>query len=212
MPTEIDVFRTTFRLAPEVCILAPGPNGKQFYGKIPADFQIIAVSKAVLIPDIADKPIWIMNHCTQDWFDTANAGFRGMRVFSADAMREARGKLDPACVCYYYQPPADELVVETVGRVDGSIHYGITVSGCALQFAYNFGARRILLCGVDMSGDDYWDGSRNVHVHHGEVWPAAQTMNALIRWLGEERGVRVETLSKTTLEVPVHQGVTPWAR
>ena len=194
------------------CVFSPGPNGKPFYGKIPADFQIIAVSKAVLIPDIEDKAIWIMNHCTQDWFDAANAGFRGMRVFSADAMREARGKLDPACVCYYYQPPADELVVETVGRVDGLSITASRFRAAPSSLPITSEASRILLCGVDMSGDEYWDGSRNVHVHHGEVWPAAQTMNALIRWLGVDRGVRVETLSKTRLEVPIHQVVTSWAQ
>ena len=211
-PAEIDVFRSSFRLPPKVCILAPGPNGKGCYGGIPADYHVMAVSKAVLIPEIPDKPIWIMNHCTQEWFEAANAAYRGMRVFSADALREARGRLDPAGVCYFYRAAADELVAETVHRVEGAIHYGITVAGCALQFAYNFGARRILLCGVDMSGDEYWDGTQNVHVQHGEVWPAARTMNALIRWLDQERGVKVESLSRTKLEVPMYRCVASEAR
>ena len=38
---------------------------------------------------------------------------------------------------------------------------GGTVTGCALQLAYNLGATTILLCGADMSGDDYWDGTAN---------------------------------------------------
>jgi hypothetical protein len=204
---EIDVFRTAFRLPPRVCILAPGPKGRRHYGEIPDDYEIIAVSKAVLIEEVPRKSIWMMNHCTQDWFDLANAGFKGMRVFSADAFREARGKLDPAEDCFYYcQPPGDELVPETVSQVGGAIRYGTTVSGCGIQFAYNFGATRILLCGVDLSGDDYFDGTRNVHAHHGEVWPAVQTINALCRWLAEERGVHVETLSETALDVPAYRG------
>jgi hypothetical protein len=202
----IDVFRSNFRLPRQVCILAPGPNGSPSYVAIPADFEVIAVSKAVLIGEVANKRTWMMNHCTQDWFETANAGFQGTRIFSADALRETGGKLDSLDDCYYFQAPADELVPETVDRTDGAIRYGITVSGCALQLAYNFGARHILLCGVDMSGDDYWDGSRNVHIHHGAVWPAARTMNALIRWMVESRGVRLETLSETKLDVPTYTG------
>jgi hypothetical protein len=146
-----------------------------------------------------------MNHCTQDWFDKANSEFHGTRVFSADALEEARGKVNPTVDCYYYRPVV-ELEPETVGLVEGAIHYGISVAGCAIQLAYNFGAREVLLCGVDMSGDGYWDGTENVHPHHGAVWPAARTINALVRWLGEEHGVRVETLSETTLEVPTYRG------
>jgi len=205
---EIDVFRSTFRLPPKVCILAPGPNGRGHYAEIPTDYEVIAVSKAVLIREVQSKPIWIMNHCTQDWFDTANSEFRGTRVFSADALREAQGKLNPADDCYYYQAPQDELEADSVERVDGAIRYGITVSGCALQFAYNFGARHVLLCGVDMSGDAYWDGTQNVHLYHGEVWSAVRTINALIRWLSQERGVRVESLSKTRLELPTYGDFT----
>jgi hypothetical protein len=198
----IEVFRSTFRLPATVCILAPGPNGRPHYAEIPADCGVIAVSKAAMIPDVPRKLIWMMNHATQDWFPEANAQFRGTRVFSAGAVREAGDRLDPAAICYYYEPAPDQLTPENVHRVDGAIRYGTTVSGCALQFAYNFGAQRILLCGVDMSGDDYFDGTSNVHVNHGAVWPAARTINALVQWLREARGVRVETLSETKLDVP----------
>jgi hypothetical protein len=203
----IDVFQWTFRLPPKVCILAPGPNGRGHYYEIPADHVVIAVSKAVLIDDVPHKPIWMMNHATQEWFPAANARFRGMRVFSADALREVGTPLDPAGSWYFFEAPPDELSPETVDRVEGAIRYGTTVSGCALQFAYNFGATRVLLCGVDLSGDDYFDGTRNVHPHHGQTWPAVQTLNALIRWLREERGVRVASLSETRLDVPSHHPV-----
>jgi hypothetical protein len=201
----INVFGSTFRLPPKVCILAPGPNGKGHYHEIPADHVVIAASKAVLIEEVPRKPIWMMNHATQEWFEAANAGFRGMRVFSADALREVRTAPDPTIPWYYFEAPPDELTPETVSQVEGAIRYGVTVSGCALQFAFNFGASQILLCGVDLSGDDYFDGTQNVHTHHGEVWPAVRTFNALIRWLDEERGVRVATLSQTKLEVPTYR-------
>jgi hypothetical protein len=203
---SIDVFRSNFRLSPKVCILAPGPNGRGHYHEIPADCDVIAVSKAVLIDDVPKKRAWVMCHGDQSWFEHANIAFRGSRIFSAAALREARDKLNPDETCYFFEPPADEVEPETLDRIDGSIRYGTTVSGCALQIAYNFGAREILLCGVDMSGDDYWDGTRNVHAHHGETWPVSQKLNLVIRWLGETRGVRVETLSETKLQVPCYRG------
>jgi hypothetical protein len=203
---SIDVFRSNFRLSPKVCILAPGPNGKGHYHEIPADYEVIAVSKAVLIDDVPKKRVWVMCHGDQGWFERANLAFRGSRVFSADALREARDKLNLDETCYFFEPPVDGIEPETFDRIDGSIRYGTTVSGCALQIAYNFGAREILLCGVDMSGDDYWDGTRNVHVHHGETWPVSQKLDLMIRWLGATRGVRVATLSETKLQVPTHRG------
>jgi hypothetical protein len=203
----IDLFNSALRLPAKVCILAPGPNGKKHYHEIPADYEVIAVNKAVLIDEVPRKQFWMMNHATQEWFDRANAAFHGVRVFSADALREARARLDPGEPCYYYRAPPDTLDPDTVSRVGGAIRYGTTVSGCAVQFAYNFGACDILLCGVDMSGDDYWDGTRNVHPHHGAIWPAAGTLSRLIRWLNDERGVRVTTLSETRLDAPTFSPV-----
>jgi hypothetical protein len=199
-----DVFQTDFRLPARVCILAPGPNGREHHGAIPTDYAVIAVSKAVLIEEAPRKAVWFMNHADQAWFGEANARFRGIRVFSRDALGQARDALQHLEHCYYYEPGPGLLTPETADRVDGAIRYGTTVSGAALQFAYNFGATDILLCGVDMSGDDYWDGTKNVHPFHGETWPAALTINHLIRWLIESRGVRVSTLSATRLEVPAH--------
>jgi hypothetical protein len=199
---EIDVFRSTLRLPDTVCVLAPGPNGRPHYGRIPGDCAVIAVNKGVMIPDVPRKDIWMLNHATQDWFAAANAGFTGLRIFSAPALREARDQLDPRQDYYFYEPAPDQLVPANVSCVRGAIRFGTTVSGCAVQFAYNFGARRILLCGVDMSGDAYFDGTQNVNANHGEVWPAARTIGALARWLRDEQGVSVETLSETRLDVP----------
>ena len=44
-----DLFQSNLRLPEKVCILAPGPNGKEHHGRIPADYEIVVVNKAVLI-------------------------------------------------------------------------------------------------------------------------------------------------------------------
>jgi hypothetical protein len=141
-----DIFRTDFQLPERVCILAPGPNGRGHYEEIPSDYEVIAVSKAVMIAEVPHKSIWMMCHATQDWFETADAVFRGTRVFGLRALQEAVARLNPTSTYYYFKPPNGMIEPETISRVDGAICLGTSVSGCALQLAYNFGARQILLC------------------------------------------------------------------
>lgn len=199
-----DIFKSDFRLRPRVCVLAPGPNGKGRYRDIPTDFQVIAVSKAALVPEVCAE-VWMMNHVEQDWFRDANERFEGVRVFKYDAALRARAELEGRGRCYYFKPPDDTLEEAVRLPVEGFIRVGATVSACAVQLAYNFGAREILLCGVDMSGDAYFDDTLNVHPNHGETWSAAQRLDPLIRWMVEQRGLKVSTLSPTKLNVPRYE-------
>ncbi len=209
-----DVFRSELRLPPRVYIVAPGPNGRGHYGAIAGGATVIAVSKAVLIREVRAQ-YWLMTHGHQDWFERADAGFEGVRVFSSEVwtkgvpsrkskVQSPKSKVEGPKGCRYYRfdPPEQTLEEEVLPPIDGCIRYGATVSACAVQFAYNFGAREIALCGVDLSGDGYYDGTLNVHPHHGETWGAAERFNRLIRWL-EGRGVRIWSLSPTKLDVPV---------
>lgn len=206
-----DIFASDFRFPARVCILAPGPNGREHYADIPPDTYTIAVSKAVLIPDV-NPAVWMMNHVHQDWYPDANCGFHGIRVFAYQAVMQAQAKHDQQPQTdrdspdYYFIPPSDDFLDDPVQEpVAGVIRFGATVSACAVQLAYNFGARDILLCGVDMEGDGYFDGSLNVHPNHGQTWPAAQRLSALITWLQTKQGLRVHSLSPTQLDVPVDQ-------
>jgi len=196
----VDLFQSEFTLPRRVCIVAPGPNGRAHYGNIPADGYVIAVSKAVLIPSIRPK-LWLMNHANQDWFPSAEAGFHGIRVFGA-GIRTARPDLATGRTIYTYDVPEGQLEERVIWPVEGHIRHGGTVSGCALQLAFNFGAREILLCGLDFSGPFYWDGTRNDHPDHGDIWPAVARLNPLIEWLREERGIAIASLSPTRLQVP----------
>jgi hypothetical protein len=200
----VDVNDSDLRLARKVCIVAPGRNGRGHYWRIPADFQIVAVSKAVLIPDLRPA-IWMMTHSDQAWFPGANRSFRGIRVFSRDAAFHAAVALRDTPDVYYFVPPSDSfLELEVSQPLDRVIRYGATVSACAVQFAFIFGAREILLCGVDLSGDEYFDGTINPNANHGETWPAAMRLQALLGHLIDERGVSIATLSPTRLELPAY--------
>src|SRR4051794_19315511 len=200
----VDVNDSDLRLAPRVCIVAPGRNGRGHYQRIPADFQVIAVSKAVLIPDLSPA-IWMMTHSDQAWFPAANRNFRGIRVFSHDAAIHAADALRDTPDAYYFVPPGDSFLGLEVSRpLDRVIRYGATVSACAVQFAAIFGAREILLCGVDLSGDEYFDGTMNPNANHGQTWPAAPRLQALVGHLIDERGLTIATLSPTRLELPAY--------
>ena len=199
----VNIFESDFRLPHKVCILAPGPNGKGHYGRIPAGFCVIAVSKAVLIPDVRAE-IWMMNHADQPWFGEAAASFDGVCIFGDGAV-EAQPVLTGKRSCYCYTPADGLLEPDWLRPVDGVIRIGGSIVGCALQLAYNFGATEILLCGADLSGDQYWDGGLNPQPTHGETWSAVQRLSPLLKWLMEEKKIKISTLSPTRLPVPEYQ-------
>ena len=209
----LDVFRSRWRLPEKVCIVAPGPNGRGSYGRIPRDYLVLAVSKAVLIPEV-HASVWLMNHIHQGWYPEASRHFRGIRIYGHTAAQEAelemrqRAELGEKIECYSFTPPSEQLAVNTVLSVDGFIRVGASVSGCAIQLAYNFGAKDLLLCGVDMSGDQYFDGTANVQVSHGDTWPAVLRLNPLIRWMVLERGLQIRTLTPTRLDAPLYEQST----
>ena len=194
-----NIFESDFSLPKKVCILAPGPNGKAHYAEIPRDFCLIAVANAVLIPEVGPD-IWMMNHADQEWYERAESSFEGICIFG-DAAMKIRPELPGKKVCYYFEPPVEPLNRDMSASIEGVIRIGGSIVGCALQLGYNFGAKEILLCGVDMSGDGYWNGTANTQVKHGETWSTVERLNPLIRWLWERKGISVYTLSPTKLNV-----------
>jgi hypothetical protein len=205
------VFESNLRVPEKVCVVAPGPNGAGRYGDIPPEFYVIAVSKAVLIPDVCPQ-IWMMNHVGQPWYRDAAGGFRGIRVFheEAAAAAELLGGIERIAPDERYQFTTprmpcgldEPLGLEIFRSIDGCIRNGASISAAGVQLAYNFGAREIILCGVDMSGDGYFDGTVNRHPSHGDTWSFTARFNMLIDWLAKQRGIRISTISSTKLAVP----------
>ncbi len=199
----LNILESDFRLPSKVCILAPGPRGRPHYAEIPDDYLVIALSKAVLIPQV-QADIWMMHHTNQDWFDEANAVFDGVCIFKYEPARAVEDKLGEKA-CYCYDPLQGNDRMERRQGVDGRIRGGASVAGHALQIAYTFGVKDILLCGVDMSGNGYFDESINVRPEHGETWSFVSLLNPMIRWMIEEQGINITTLSPTKLDVPTYR-------
>lgn len=204
----VNIFDSDFRAAEKVCLLAPGPNGRDHYHEIPADHRVIAISKAVLIPEVA-AAVWVNPRVELDWFEEADRSFDGVRIFHYQAAMKAQAENPERSDCYYFELEMDPAVCldpqEMRPLVRGMIRGNGSISGAAIQIAYHCGARELLLCGIDMSGDGYFDGSYTLDQHHGETWWFTPRLNLLIRWLNQHGGCRVRTLSDTKLDVPRFQ-------
>lgn len=202
------IYGSAFRLSQNICILAPGPLGIPYYRFIPDDFCVVAVNKAALIPEV-NADVWLVNHSDQEWYQAAHESFDGVRVYRHEAASTARPSPLHLDRCYYYDPPADKLDPLKLERLDdGIIRYGGTVVAAALQLAWHFGGRQIMLCGVDMSGNGYFDSSSNpdssMQHFHGETWLAAEMLDRLISYLRLRKGLSITTLSPTKLALPLH--------
>ena len=211
-----DIFESDVTLPAKVCIVAPGFMGRDFHDRIPEDYCQIAVSKAILSPNV-NSNIWVMNTTNHDWYDEANARFTGIRIYRDTMLAElasarAMGPRSSAALdrdvyqkdCYYFAPLVSEegkLSHLESRPIEKEVRGGGSLAGCAIQIAYILGARSIVLCGVDMSGDQYWDGKFNVHLNHGDEWQFLPRLQSLIGTL-TCAGVSFSTLSPTKLNVP----------
>jgi len=199
-----DILKSNVKFPEKVCILGSGPKGKKFYDKIPKDYTVVAVNRAVLIPSI--KPdIWIMNNLNSSnmaWFLKANKNFKGLKIFRKDT------SLNYGNAKYYFDALSsseDQLSEKDFRPIDGKVRSKGTVAGCAIQIAYNLGAKEILLCGIDMSGDKYWDGTAN-QAKHSSTWPTTKKLSFLINELNRRKNIKISTLSPTKLKIPTYLG------
>lgn len=204
-----DIAASGLSLGEKVCVVAPGPNGKSHYHEIPDDYSIIVVNKAIMIEEV-NPDWWVIAHADTSWFHTPDEQYTGIRVYShgiQDYITEAAYKVSENLI-YCFVAEEEPLQEEVVLPVEGCIRYGASVSAMAIQMAYNFGAKEILLCGVDMSGNGYWDKSENEDPNaleiHGEIWDSVKRLNPLLEYMQNELNVKISTLSKTQLNVPFY--------
>ena len=199
-----DLYKSDISFPEVLYIVGPGPQGKVFYKTIPKNAFLIALNKAVMIPDLS-VDVWMINHAHQDWYDEASDNYSGMRILRRQAFYEAKRALSGPDYWYYYLTPED-IDITKLHRVEQGLQYGGTVAASAIQIAYHFGARQVILCGIDMSGNGYWDGTINREVmlqrNQNESWKALEVLNPLVQYLRQQKGMRITSISPTYLEVP----------
>ena len=221
-PPEKDIFRHLHKWAPAstIQILAPGPAGKGHWQELSRDHVTIVVNKAVDIPDVR-KDIWLTSegtaHLTK-WFHYGLEHHYDIACMSNSDL----------AVFYPDGPYTHELGgMMTSGDVRPTplmLRGGATITSMAVHLAYWLGAREIVLCGVDMKENVYYDYDPNIRLEQTEVGVAeyksglipdfgkyVPLMQELCDWL-IAHGVSVVTLSPTALTVetvtvsPVQKG------
>lgn len=204
-----EIFSSGFRFPERVCLIAPGPSAARHLRNIPGDFARLAVNKAVLIPG-AKADYWVMNQLTQNsltYFTEANAMFAGTRIFRLPTAWACKEQVSSRSSeqCFWFmarQSPAECITDERLPALSTCVRSGATVSGCALQMLAILGASEILLCGLDLFGNQYWDGSENVETEKFGVWPHMSRMQNLIRAV-QSRGVLVKHVGDICTYAPM---------
>ena len=87
-----------------------------------------------------------------------------------------------------------------IGRDKLRVYQGATICGTFMQVAIRLGVKRIILCGIDMYGHIYFDGSQHRKAQRkGQIWTSSGALDFLIKraW---DIGVEVYTISDTQLK------------
>jgi hypothetical protein len=199
-----NILESALRVPETVYIVAGGPNGIEHYHRIPKNGYVIAVNKAVLIPEI-QPDMWVLNSMNRGirlWIGKAHRLFEGIRIFRQSCIERIPLRIRRK-VHYTYVPNQGKDNKYNRRLDPNTLRSGGTVSGFAIQIAAHLGARKIVLCGVDMSGQGYWDGRTGDNRNHGEVWSYTGTVNLIIQDLQKEYNLSISSLSPTQLNVPM---------
>jgi hypothetical protein len=197
-----EIFSSGLRFPEKVCLIAPGPSAAASVKEIPDCYARLAVNKAVLIPG-ANAAYWVMNQLTANsliYFEGADSRFDGIRIFRLPTAWFWRNRVraESSKKCFWFsvrQSPTECITAEACPPLAASVRSGATVAGCALQMLANLGAKEVLLCGLDMSGGTYWDGSTNIEDRQAGVWRQHDAMERLLEAM-RNIGIKVQSLAQ----------------
>jgi hypothetical protein len=199
-----NILDSTVRMPETVYIVAGGPNGVAHYHRIPKNGYVIVTNKSVLIPGIHPS-MWILNSMNKGirrWIWKAHISFKGIFVLK-HACLDSTPKYMRKNEHFIYVPNQGGNNEGNLPISANTLRSGGTVSGFAIQISAHLGARKIVLCGVDMSGQDYWDGRTGNNKNHGDIWSYAKTVDNTILDFKRKYNLSVSSLSPTKLNVPI---------
>lgn len=138
-----------------IYIVAPGKLGKDFYKDIPEDAYVIVVNKAIELIDTgvvkASKVLWLVGELVSfktDWFKQYGEKYKDILCTGRVLLEHMSFK--PFKVFEYHLK---------IDFVKGALSVGTTVGGMAIQLGVHLGGENIVLCGMDLFGNIYFDGS-----------------------------------------------------
>ncbi len=214
----LDILEINFKFPETVHILAPGLEGKSHWNRIPPDAFVIAVNYGIMIPR-AQKHIWMAEDSSLPklyaWFRDAAKDYiaKGYLldepyptpVFDSGYMYEHFPNVpytyNSGPHLSYQAPHYHPFAI-----IPGLLRGYCTISAKAIQLAIQKGAKRIVLCGVDMRGKMYFDETvtESGYVKEGFAgpWIFVPRFNEFLKYQKGE-GIEVVSLSPTALKVEV---------
>lgn len=187
----------------DVYIVGSGPNGKEHYSRV--NGTVIAINKAIeavpciaywlcLAPGLISQGYFhhMMHDCIFDKFSTHLPIVSGALVQNY-----------PEAPYTFTEGP--HLTATEHCIVTGVLRRGAGTTGCALQLAQQLGAKRCILCGIDMKGIEYWDGTVNDtkrSINPDGSWTQAIMLQRVVDEV-KRQGCDVVSMSETLLNVEV---------
>lgn len=180
-----------------VVILGTGINGKPYHDALIGEY-VIGVNGAI---NICDLDVWLV----KDWRIMENDYYQNpkysarLKIF-ARRLKKREDFIKPDY--YYKETPGMGAEPEYPLLIRGVLRAGCTIAGAALQLAFWCNVQHIALCGIDMNGQYYFDGSRNRHIEleiNGN-WKQRRKLDALIAEI-ISMGRDVVSISPTALEI-----------
>jgi len=207
----INVIHSGVRLPDEIVILGTGPNGVPHYKQLEGKFTA-GLNKAVYAMPLNIWAAQDPNLPRYKWFNDKCMALRAQkRGFDAADYKAGRWPIpmfDRTRVQKYYPwfPLTFDVTKPMLGGDPKRINVrslriaqGATVCGSFIQVAIHLGAKRIILCGIDMFGNVYFDGSKHKQASRkGHVWSSYKALDALIK-AARDHGIDIVTVSKTAL-------------
>lgn len=203
-----DIWQYLPDLTGRVYIVGSGPNGAEHLGHIPAGACTIALNRMILHP--RDWSFWFaFDHRLLDseWWEQVRVPEKTVALFGARLanrifMEPDKTDIRPDFYFTYHPGITGASFVEGQQLLIPGVLRGLTVAGCALQFAYYCAASEVILCGVDMFGQQHIGGEVNPDVAYKREWPWATNLTRLCDRL-KQLGMPVYSMSRTALKVPL---------
>lgn len=207
----IDYLSVKWPKRPVVHVVGTGPNGIAHLHKL-KDAKFVIVTNRAVDYDWIIRHIWLCDDGTlpeKEWFQK-NAEYyadKGLPLSPSLTPIFSEGKLlDAYPDVPYYVRHSPGFYNDPVGCWPGVLRGGTSVGGKGVQLAYHLGAKRIVLCGIDMVGRAYANDPEghgcNANLRDDDTWAQLPNFNRLIKWV-QEQGVQVVSLSETALDVEV---------
>jgi hypothetical protein len=216
-PTCPDVF-TLLNTKPhtgDIYIVGAGPRGLSGIGRIPPDAIAIALNGAIRYDRIFTY--WLAFDCAirnYPWWPTFIVHEDTRNVFGVTLTAEhwgkdehTHGRIVPHYSFRFRPTMSPQFQVEkrsnrgrTTMLIPGILRGGASIAGAAFQFAAFAGAKRIVLCGVDMFSNTHFDGFVNRGMAANADWPICLKLNWLVESFRQFQKIDTVSLTPTAIK------------